>query len=100
MISLSGDNQADVIEAFNSISRYLYTILNLLNNESHYFEGMVNQIYPPGLQFNKANNASGTDEASSLDLYLSISKGLVSSFIYNKLDDFDFDITKISLFGW
>ena len=44
MSSFSNDNQADIIEAFNSTSRYLD---DLLNNDNPYFEGMVNQIYPP-----------------------------------------------------
>ena len=44
MDSLNHDNQADVIEAFNSTSRYLEDNLNIGNP---YFEGMVNQIYPP-----------------------------------------------------
>ena len=47
MDSLNHDNQADVIEAFNSTSRYLD---NLLNIDNPYFEGMINQIYPPELQ--------------------------------------------------
>ena len=51
---------------------------------------MVNQIYPSELQLNKANN-SDTD-APFLDLHLSISNGFVSSKIYDKHDDFDFDI--------
>ena len=51
---------------------------------------MVNQIYPPMLQLNKAE-ASDTD-APFLDLHLSISNGFVSFKIYDKLDDFDFDI--------
>ena len=50
MDSLNHDNQADVIEAFNSTSRYLDDLLNI---DSPYFEGMVNQIYPPELQLNK-----------------------------------------------
>ena len=45
MDSLNHDNQADVIEAFNSNSRYLDDLLNI---DNPYFEGMVNQIYPPG----------------------------------------------------
>ena len=49
---LNHDNQADVIEAFNSISRYLDDLLNIDNPN---FEDMVNQIYPPILQLNKAN---------------------------------------------
>ena len=44
MDSLNHDNQADVIEAFNSTSRYLDDLLNIYNP---YFEGMVKQIYPP-----------------------------------------------------
>ena len=52
MDSLNHDNQADVIEAFNSTSRYLGDILNI---DNPYFENMVNQIYPPELQLNKAN---------------------------------------------
>ena len=43
MYSLNHDNQADVIEAFNSTSRYLDDLLNI---DNPYFEGMVNQIYP------------------------------------------------------
>ena len=56
MTSLSDDYQANIIEAFNPTSRYLdYTYL--LNIDNPYFEGMVNQIYPPELQLNKANTS-------------------------------------------
>ena len=51
---------------------------------------MVNQIYSPQLQLNKANTSD--TEAPVLDLRLSISNGFVSSKIYDKRDDFDFDI--------
>ena len=51
---------------------------------------MVNRIYPPELQLNKTNTAD--TEAPFLDLHLSISNGFVSSKIYDKRDDFDFDI--------
>ena len=51
---------------------------------------MVNQIYPPELQLNKANTSD--TEAPFFDLHLSISNGFVSSKIYDKRDDFDFDI--------
>ena len=76
---LSSDNQADVIKAFNSTSRYLDDPLNIDNPN---FEGMVNQIYPSELQLNKANT-SDTD-APFLDLHLAISNGFVSSKIYDK----------------
>ena len=71
----------------HSTSRYLDDFLNI---DNPYFEGMVNQIYPPELQLNKANTLD--TEAPFLDLHLSISKGFVSSKIYDKCDDFDFDI--------
>ena len=87
MDSLNHDNQADVIEAFNSTSRYLDDLLNI---DNPYFEGMVNQIYPPELQLNKANISD--TEAPFLDLHLSVANGFASSKIYDKRDDFDFDI--------
>ena len=87
MKDLSSDNQVDVIKAFNSTSRYLDDLLNI---DNPYFEGMVNQIYPSELQLNKANTSD--TEAPFLDLHLSISNGFVSSKIYDKRDDFDFDI--------
>ena len=87
MDSLNHDNQADVIEAFNSTSRYLDDLLNI---DNPYFEGMVNQIYPPELQMNKANISD--TEAPFLDLHFSVANGFVSSKIYDKRDDFDFDI--------
>ena len=51
---------------------------------------MMGPVYPHELQLNKAN-ASDT-EAPFLDLHLCISNGFVSSKIYNKRVDFDFDI--------
>ena len=76
MLSLSEDNQSDVIEAFNSTSRYLDGLLNIDNN---FFDSMVNRIYPTELQLDKAN-VSDT-EASFLDLHLSISDGFVKTMI-------------------
>ena len=87
MLSLSEDNQSGVIEAFNSTSRYLDDLLNIDNN---FFDSMVNRIYPSELQLNKANVSDA--EASFLDLHLSISDGFVKTKIYDKRDDFDFDI--------
>ena len=51
---------------------------------------MVKQIYPPELRLNKANNTD--TEAPCIDLHLSVANGFVSSKIYDKRDDFDFDI--------
>ena len=63
MLSLSDNNQTDIIEAFYSTSRYL---LDLLNIDNPYFEQMVGQIYPTELQLNKEN--SSDNEAQFLDL--------------------------------
>ena len=54
MMSLSDDKQADIIEAFNTTSRYLDDISNINNN---YFDNMVRKIYPAELQLNKANTS-------------------------------------------
>ena len=51
---------------------------------------MVHRIYPAELQLNKAN-ASDT-EAAFLDINLSIHNDIVSTKIYDKRDDFNFDI--------
>ena len=87
MLPLSEENQSRVIEAFNSTPRYLDDLLNIDNN---FFDSMVNRIYPSELQLNKANVSDA--EASFLDLHLSISDGFVKTKIYDKRDDFDFDI--------
>ena len=82
MDSLNQDNQAAVIDAFNSTSRYFDDLLNI---DNPHFEGMVNHIYLPKLQLNKANTID--TEAPFWDL-----NGFVASKIYNKRDDFDFDV--------
>ena len=51
MKSLSRENQADIIEAFNPTSWYLD---NLLNIDNIYFDQMVDRIYPTELQLNRA----------------------------------------------
>ena len=86
-MSLSDDKQADVIVALNTTSRYLNDILNINNV---YFDNMVSQIYPSELQLNKSN-ASDT-QAAFFDLHLSISNDIVSTKIYDKCDNFDFEI--------
>ena len=87
VMSLSGDTQADVIDVFNTTSRYLDDVLNINNV---YFYNMVSKIYPSELQLNKTNTSD--TEAAFLDLHLSISNDIVSTKIYDKCDDFDFDI--------
>ena len=62
----------------------------LLHIDNTYLEQMVGQIYPTELQLNKAN--SSDTEVPFLDLNLSITNGIVSSKIYDKRSDFNFEI--------
>ena len=99
MMSLSVENQSEIIEAFSSTSRYLADLLNIDNT---YSDGLISQIPPPPppppptprpsleLQLNKANSSDAED--AFLDLHLSIVDGFVSCKIYDKSDDFDFEI--------
>ena len=58
--------------------------------DQSYIDQMVDRIYPTELQLNRAN--SSDTEAPFLDLNLCISNGTVSTKMYDKRDDFDFDI--------
>ena len=93
MTSLSDVKQAEIIEAFKSTSIYLDDLLNI---DNPYFEGMVNRIYPPELQLNKANTSD--TEAPFLDLHLFISNEFVSSKIYDKRNDFG-DVPRSTSYG-
>ena len=79
LMSLSDDKQADIIDAFNTTSRYLDDILNINNV---YFDNMVSQIYPSELQLNTINTSD--TKAAFLDLHLSISNDIASIKIYDK----------------
>ena len=59
---------------------------------------MVSQVYPSELQLNKANTSD--TEAAYLDLHLSISNDIVTTKIYDKHDDFDFEIVNFPFFRW
>ena len=77
-MSLSDDNQSDVIKALNSTSRYLDDLLNIDNNS---FDCIVNRIYSSKLQLNKAN-VSDTDHpfGKLLFTWLSLVVSMVMSF--------------------
>ena len=70
-----------------SSSRYLENILNI---DNCYFDQKVDLIYPTEPLLNKTN--SSDTEAPFSDLNLCISNATVSTKIYDKRDDFDFDI--------
>ena len=48
MMSLSDDKRSDIIDAFNTTSKYLDDIENINNA---YFDTMLSQIYPSELHF-------------------------------------------------
>ena len=56
---------------------------------------MVSQIYPSELQLNKANTSD--KEVAFLDLHLPIFNNIGSTKIYDKRDDFDFEIVNFPL---
>ena len=83
VLSLTGNNQADVIERFNYTSRYLDDLLSI---DNPYFLQMVSHMYPTELHLNKPNSLD--TEALFLNVALSIiTNGIVSSKIYGKRDD-------------
>ena len=55
MMSLSDDKQADIIDAFNTTSRYLDDILNINNV---YFDTILRQVFSSDLQLNKDNTSN------------------------------------------
>ena len=92
MMSLSDDKQTDIIDAFNTTSKYLDDSLKINNV---YFDTKVCQIDPSELQIDKTNT-SGT-ETVFLDLHLSITNDIVSTTINDKRDDFDFEIVNFPI---
>ena len=94
MLTLSDNNQADVVEAFNSTSRYLDYLLNI---DNPYFEQMASQIHPTELQLKKGKFLR--HQAPLLDLDLSVTNGIVSSQFYGKRFDFNFEIVHFPFLG-
>ena len=87
MLSLSPSTQSDVIDAFNNTSRYLDDILNI---DNPFFAHLVHSIYPRELTLNKANSTDTV--VSFLDLHLSVVNDNIIIKIYDKRDDFNFNI--------
>ena len=68
----------DIWTIFQTLIIFILTIL------------YVRQIYPSELQLNKTNTSD--TKATFLDLHLSISNDIVSTQLFDKRDDFDFEI--------
>ena len=84
VLSLSDNNQADVIEVFNFTSRYLDDLLDI---DISSFEQTVGHIYPTEIELNRAD--SFDTKAPVLDLDKDITYLRI---IYDKLDAFNFEI--------
>ena len=65
MKSLSRENQTDIIEVFNSTSRFRDDLLNI---DNIYFDQMVDRIYLTELRLNRAN--SSDTEARFESMYI------------------------------
>ena len=87
MMPLTDDQRAYIIQGFNIKSRYLDDILSI-----HYtlFDDILIQMYSSELQLNIANTPD--TKAVFLDLHFSVSNDIVSTKIYDKYGDFDYEI--------
>ena len=79
MKSLSRESQADIIEAFNSTSRYIDDLLNI---DNIYFDQMVDRIYPTELQLNRANS-SDTEASFWIWIYVYLMVQFPPKFMIN-----------------
>ena len=87
------DKQADIIDAFNTTSRYLDDILNI---SKIYFETWQVKY---NLQSSDLKTNFPDTEDSFLDLHLSITNDIVFTKTYDKRDDFDFDLVNFHFLG-
>ena len=93
MMSLSDDQQAYIIQGFNTTSRYLDDILSIHNT---LFDDKVIQMYSSELQLDKTNTSD--TKAVFLDLHFSGSNDIVSTKIYDKYGGFDYESVSFPFF--
>ena len=67
---------------------------NFKHSSCLFWQNSVSLIYPSELQLYKANTSD--TESAILDLHLSISNDIVSTKIYDKRDEFDFEIVNFT----
>ena len=88
-LSLLSAGKKRLASQFNFTYRYIDDVLSIYNPD---FENYLGQVYPPELEI-KDTTESNTS-ASYLDLLLSIGRdGQLRTSLYDKRDDFNFDIT-------
>ena len=92
MQDLQKQKKFDDLKYFNGTSRYLDDILNI---DNPVFEHYKNDIYPQELTLNKANTSDL--KTPFLDLDIKIVNGEIQTSVYDKRDDFGFNIVN---FPW
>ena len=92
MRTLQKEKKSEVIKSFSGTSRYLDDILNI---DNPFFDTYKDKIYPKELTLNKANNDNS--ETAFLDLYITIKNKTIHTNVYDKREDFCFDIVN---FPW
>jgi len=76
---------------FGNVFRYIDDLLAL--NDSQSFETYYHDIYPEELQLSKEN--LDCTEANFLDLHIKIEDGIFTTALFDKRDNFGFDITRL-----
>ena len=72
---------------FNHTFRYIDDLLSINNK---YFEDYISEIYPPELELKETTESE--NQASYLDVMLSIKENALFYKLYDKRDDYEFDI--------
>ena len=80
-------NEIWVARKFNNTMRYIDDLLTLNNNR---FECAIDDIYPPELQLKKTTDCPTA--LSYLDVMITIDNGIYSTAVYDKRDNFNFNI--------
>ena len=76
---------------FGKVFRYIDDLLAL--NDGHSFQSYHHEIYPSELQLNKENEVN--TETNFLDLHINIEDRVFTTKLYDKRDNFGFDITRL-----
>ena len=76
---------------FGNVFRYIDDLLAL--NDDCPFETYYHEIYPEELQLTKEN--SSQIETNFLDLKITFDEGVFKTMLYDKRDDFGFNITRL-----
>ena len=93
--SLLSTGKKKLASQFNFTYRYIDDVLSINNPD---FENYLGQMYPAELEIN--NTTESNTSASYLDLLLSIGwDGQLRTSLYDKRDDFNFQITNFPFLG-